>query len=51
MIRDALSQAGNSRLATARALGMHKSALFRKIKALGIEMPQEDGRGLGKREG
>ena len=51
MIRDAPSQAGNSRLATARTLGMHKSTLFRKIKALGIEMPQEDGRGRGKRKG
>jgi len=51
MIRDALSQAGNNRLAAARALGMHKSTLFRKIKALSIEMPQEDGRGRAKPKG
>jgi transcriptional regulator with PAS, ATPase and Fis domain len=48
MIHDALAQNGNNRLATARALGMHKSTLFRKIKALGIELPQEDGRGPRK---
>ena len=44
VIRDALTQNGNNRLATAHALGMHKSTLFRKIKALGITLPPEDGR-------
>ena len=44
VIRDTLTQNGNNRLATARALRMHKSTLFRKIKALGIELPPEDGR-------
>ena len=43
-IRAALEQCGNNRLAAARALGLHKSTLFRKIKALGIAMPAQDGR-------
>lgn len=38
-IRDALQRNGNNRLAAARDLGLHKSTLFRKIKALGIELP------------
>lgn len=33
-----------NRLAAARDLGMHKSTLFRKIKKLGIILPQLDGR-------
>ncbi len=44
MIRDALAEHANNRLAAARALGMHKSTLFRKVKALGIALPAEDGR-------
>ncbi len=36
-IRAALDRHGGNRLAAARALGLHKSTLFRKIKALGIE--------------
>jgi PAS domain S-box-containing protein len=43
-IRTALEQHGFNRLAAARALGLHKSTLFRKIKALGIELPDQDGR-------
>jgi len=43
-IRDALRRNGFNRLAAARELGMHKSTLFRKAKALGIHLPQEDGR-------
>jgi PAS domain S-box-containing protein len=35
-IRAALDRHGGNRLAAARALGLHKSTLFRKIKALGI---------------
>ncbi|MEN6625824.1 MAG: sigma 54-interacting transcriptional regulator [Candidatus Sumerlaeia bacterium] len=49
VIRDALARNGNNRLATARALGMHKSTLFRKIRALGIELPPGDGRNRGGR--
>lgn len=43
-IRTALEQNGFSRLAAARQLGMHKSTLFRKIKQLGISLPEKDGR-------
>lgn len=49
MIRDALTENANNRLATARSLGMHKSTLFRKVRALGIELPPEDGRKRGRR--
>jgi len=43
-IRDALARNGWNRLATARELGIHKSTLFRKIKSLGIVLPEQDGR-------
>ena len=43
-ILDALQRHGGNRLAAARDLGIHKSTFFRKIKALGIELPDEDGR-------
>ena len=41
---DALERNHWNRLATARSLGIHKSTLFRKIKAHRIELPQQDGR-------
>jgi len=43
-IRDALARNNWNRLATARELGIHKSTLFRKIKSLGIQLPDQDGR-------
>jgi len=43
-IRAALAEHGFNRLAAARALGLHKSTLFRKIKALNIDLPKQDGR-------
>lgn len=43
-IQAALEQAGGNRMAAARALGLHKSTFFRKIKALGIQLPKQDGR-------
>lgn len=43
-LREALAQNGFNRAATARALGLHKSTLFRKVRSLGIELPPEDGR-------
>lgn len=43
-ILDALERNHFNRLAAARDLGMHKSTLFRKIKELGIELPDIDGR-------
>ena len=43
-IREALERNGYNRLAAARELGLHKSTLFRKIRALGIALPERDGR-------
>ena len=43
-IVDALERNGWNRLITAKELGIHKSTLFRKINALGIELPDRDGR-------
>lgn len=43
-IRSALAHNGNNRIAAARELGIHKSTLFRKIKKLGIVIPEKDGR-------
>jgi len=40
----ALGRNGGNRLATAQELGMHKTTLFRKIKQLGITLPEKDGR-------
>lgn len=46
-ILDALERNNWNRLATARSLGIHKSTLFRKIKAHGIQLPAKDGRSKG----
>jgi PAS domain S-box-containing protein len=43
-IREALERNRYNRLAAARDLGMHKSTLFRKLKALGISLPPGGGR-------
>jgi transcriptional regulator with PAS, ATPase and Fis domain len=43
-ILDALARHRGNRLAAARDLGMHKSTLFRKVRALGIDLPDRDGR-------
>jgi PAS domain S-box-containing protein len=43
-ISSALARNANSRLAAARELGIHKSTLFRKIKKLGIVLPDKNGR-------
>jgi PAS domain S-box-containing protein len=43
-IRQALTRNGFNRLATARELGMHKSTFFRKIKSLGIPLPEKASR-------
>ncbi|MCG6921701.1 MAG: sigma 54-interacting transcriptional regulator [Acidobacteria bacterium] len=44
LIVEVLGRHGFDRLATARALGMHKSTLHRKIRALGLALPKRDGR-------
>jgi len=43
-IANALKRNQYNRLAAAKDLGMHKSTLFRKIKRLGINLPETDGR-------
>jgi PAS domain S-box-containing protein len=43
-IMNALKRNNYNRLAAAKALGMHKSTLFRKIKRLGLVLPDTDGR-------
>ncbi len=43
-ILDALERVDYNRLEAARALGIHKSTLFRKIRQFGLELPKQDGR-------
>ncbi len=43
-IQEALKRNAYNRLATAKELGIHKSTLFRKMKNLGIPLPEQDGR-------
>jgi transcriptional regulator with PAS, ATPase and Fis domain len=50
-IQEALAHNGGNRLASARALGMHKSTFFRKARRLGIDLPEQDGRGRPKSGG
>lgn len=45
LIAEALRRNGGNRKRTAGELGIDVSTLFRKIKQLGIEAPQKDGRG------
>ncbi|MBN1377909.1 MAG: sigma 54-interacting transcriptional regulator [Gammaproteobacteria bacterium] len=47
-IRAALARHNNNRSAAARELGIHKTTLFRRIKKLGIELPEKDGRTQSK---
>jgi len=49
MILDALERSGHHRVSAARELGIHKSTLFRKIKALGIDLPEKNGRARKRR--
>ncbi len=44
VILDALERNQHNRLAAARDLGIHKSTLFRKIKALGLDLSDKRGR-------
>lgn len=43
-IRAALEHNGFNRLAAARELGIHKTTLFRKMRKLGLALPEQDGR-------
>jgi len=49
-IAAALARNDGNRLASARALGMHKSTFFRKTRLLGIDLPEHDGRARRKPE-
>jgi PAS domain S-box-containing protein len=40
----ALKNNNYNRLATARQLGIHKTTFFRKVRKLGLELPDKDGR-------
>lgn len=43
-IQAALERTNYNRLEAARVLGMHETTLFRKIRQLGISLPEKDGR-------
>ncbi len=43
-IADAVRRHGGNRTAAARELGINPSTLFRKIRTLGIDLPDQDGR-------
>jgi transcriptional regulator of acetoin/glycerol metabolism len=43
-ILTALKSNNWNRLQTAKALGIHKTTLFRKIQKLGIDLPEQNGR-------
>jgi len=47
-IHAALERNGFNRLAAARELGIHKTTLFRRMKKLGISLPEQDGRARRK---
>lgn len=47
-IRAALERNGFNRLAAARDLGIHKTTLFRRMKRLGISLPEQNGRASHK---
>jgi len=48
-IRTALERNDYNRLAAAKELGIHKTTLFRRIKKLGISLPELDGRSRQKK--
>lgn len=49
-IRAALERNTFNRLAAAKELGIHKTTLFRRMKKLGIPLPDQDGRTRGRKQ-
>lgn len=49
-IREALKRNGYNRQAAAKELRIHKTTLFRKMKKLGIPLPERDGRSATHRQ-
>ena len=49
-IRAALERNAFNRLAAAKELGIHKTTLFRRMKKLGISLPEQDGRSRHERK-
>ncbi len=49
-IRNALERNGYNRLSAAKELGIHKTTLFRRMKRLGILLPEQDGRSRQKQK-
>ena len=47
-IQTALERNNFNRLAAARDLGIHKTTLFRRMKRLGMALPERDGRSVSK---
>jgi len=48
IILEALKRNDYNRRATAEELGMHKTTLYRRLRILGIELPDRDGRSVRK---
>ena len=48
IILEALQRNDYNRRATAEELGMHKTTLYRRLRILGIELPDRDGRSVHK---
>lgn len=50
LIADAVRRHGGNRSAAAKELGIDPSTLFRKVKSLGIALPEQDGRSCKSQE-
>ena len=50
-VADVVRRHGGNRSAAARAMGMHPSTLYRKIRSLGVALPSTDGRHRRQRSG
>jgi len=50
VILESLERNGYSRRATAEEIGMHTTTLFRRLRRLGIKLPDRDGRSVRKKK-